>query len=120
MQGECSDHPADGNVGAGPTATRKRAQTKLTVSQTMHFPNYRAGTPNVNVATQMETLEDHGVTWKSQKMIIWMSRKMMTKNTIKVLRSLAVLKRYCKKMQTKRELRGNTVMYLSAVRKVNL
>ena len=68
MQGEWSDHPAGENVGPGPTATRKWAQTKLTVSQIAHFPNNRAGTPKIDVATQTETLEDHGATWRSRKM----------------------------------------------------
>lgn len=115
MQGKCSNHPAGENVGPGPTATRKWALTKLTVSQTMHFPNDRAGTPNVDVATQTETLEDHGATWKSRKIIIGKSRKVMTKNMTKMLRNLTVLKRQCKKKQTRRELRRNTAMYPSAV-----
>ena len=119
MQGKCSDHPAGENVGPGPTATRKWAQTKLTVSPTVHFPNDRAGTPNVDVATQTETLEDHGATWKSRKLIIGKSRKMATKNLTKVLRNLTLLNRQCKKKQMRRELSGSTVMCPSAVRKVN-
>lgn len=84
MQGKCSDHPVGENVDPGPTATRKWAQTKLTVSPTVYFPNDRAGKPNVDVVTQTETLEDHGATWKSRKMIIEKSRKMVTKNLTKV------------------------------------
>ena len=43
MQGKCSDQPVGENVDPGPTATRKWAQTKLTVSPTAHFPKDGAG-----------------------------------------------------------------------------
>ena len=119
MRDKCSDHPARENVGPGPTATKTWAQTKLIVSRTVHFLNDRAGTPDVDVAIQMETLEDHGATWRSRKTIIRKKRKVVTKNMTKELRNLTVSKRQCTKKQMRRELRRNTVMYLSAVRKVN-
>lgn len=118
MQVKCSDHPASENVCPGPIATRKWAQTKPIVSPTVHFLNDRAGTPNIYVATQTETLEDHGATWRSRKMIIGQRRKVMTKNMTKVLRNLTALKRQCKRKQMRRQLNGNTVMYHSAARKV--